>query len=273
MSVIFPVLILCSLAGVFYVKFVRNIENFFEKYIEGFFNKQFSSSLQPIEIAKQLAREMEDERTVGVSHVYVPNHYAIYVNNEDYGRLEPYAESVCGELASYLIEESRRKGYTMAGGPQIELFADEKLVRQAFRITSSFIETSYDEHVNKPENTSISSDTKVFDKLEPMVLLQSVQQRLHGCLTVIDGLDAGLKVDCTTNRINIGRRNTNELPLTDMNTSRLHAYIVYEDNSHVVHDAKSLNGTYVGGNRITHKHLKNGDRIKVGNTVILYEVK
>jgi len=255
------------------VKFVRNIENFFERYIEGFFNKQFSSSLQPIEIAKQLAREMEDERTVGVSHVYVPNHYAIYVNHEDYGKLESYAESVCSELAAYLIEESRRKGYTMAGGPQIELFADEKLVKQAFRVTSSFIDTSCDESVNRSENTSTASDTKVFDKLEPMHLLCPVQQHFHGFVTVIEGLDAGLKVGCTTNRINIGRRNTNELPLTDMNTSRLHAYIVCEDNSHVIHDAKSLNGTYVDGNRITHKHLKNGDRIKVGNTVILYEVK
>lgn len=255
------------------MKFVRNIENIFEKYIEGFFNKQFTSNLQPIEIAKQLAREMEEERTVGVSHIYVPNHYAIYVNREDYGRLEPYAESVCSELAAYLIEESRRKGYTMAGGPQIELFADEKLDRQAFRITSSFTETACDESVNKYENTPAASDTKVFDKLEPIALTDFVQQNLSASLAVIDGLDVGLKVECTTSRINIGRRNTNELPLTDMNTSRLHAYIVYEDNSHVIHDAKSLNGTYVGGNRITHKHLKNGDRIKVGNTVILYEVK
>ncbi len=257
------------------MKFVRNIENFFEKYIEGFFNKQFSSSLQPAEIAKQLAREMEDERTVGVSHVYVPNHYAIYINREDYERLEPYAAAVCSELSAYLSEESRRKGYTMAGSPQIELFADEKLAKQAFKITSSFTEAPapYDESASQPENIPNSSDTRIFDKLEPALLTRPPQQLLHGLLTVIDGLDAGLKVDCTTNRINIGRRNTNELPLTDMNTSRLHAYIVYEENVHVIHDAKSLNGTYVGNQRITHKQLKNGDRVKVGNTVILYEVK
>jgi len=255
------------------MKYVRNIESFFEKYIEGFFNKKFSSSLQPIEIAKRLAREMEDERTVGISHVYVPNHYAIYVNPEDYGRLEPYAESVSSELSAYLIEECRRKGYTMAGGPQIEFFSDEKLAKQSFRITSSFTETAYDESIQQNDDTAINCDTKVFDKLEPLILSQPTQQRLHAYLTVINGLDAGLKVECTTNRINIGRRNTNELPLTDMNTSRLHAYIVFEDDSHVIHDAKSLNGTYVGGNRITHKHLKNADKIKVGNTVILYEVK
>lgn len=256
------------------MKYVRNLENFFEKYIEGFFNKRLSSSLQPIEIAKQLAREMEDERTVGVSHVYVPNHYTIYVNLDDYGRMESYAESVCSELSEYLLTESRHKGYTMAGGPQIELFADEKLDKHGFRITSSFTETTCEESSQLLDNTVITGDTKVFDKLESVNLPQYFgQQRRQAFLTVINGLDAGLKVECTMSRINIGRRNTNELPLTDMNTSRLHAYIVYEDDNYVIHDAKSLNGTYVDGNRITHKQLNSGDRIKVGNTVILYEVK
>lgn len=255
------------------MKFVRNIESFFEKYIEGFFNKQFTSGLQPVEIARQLARMMEDERTVGVSHVYVPNHYAVYLRREDYERLEPYSAAVCDELSAYLTEESRRKGYTMAGGPQIELFADEKLEKQAFRVKTSFTEAPYEENSNQPGSMPNTGDTKVFDKLSPVFLEHFPQQLLHGLLTVIEGLDAGLKVDCTTNRINIGRRNTNELPLTDMNTSRLHAYIVYEDGSHVIHDAKSLNGTYVDSHRITHKQLKNGDRIRIGNTEILYEVK
>jgi hypothetical protein len=255
------------------LKFVRNIEYFFERYIEGFFNKKFSSSLQPVEIAKQLAREMENERTVGVSHVYVPNHYTIYVNLEDYSRIEQYADAICSELSTYLIEESRSKGYTMTGGPQIEFLADEKLVDRDFRISSSFTENPHEESNSQTNNPQITGDTRVFNKLETMPLSHHSQQILHGVLTVVDGLDAGLKVDCTINRINIGRRNTNELPLSDMNTSRLHAYIVYEDNSHVLHDAKSLNGTYVGGIRITHKYLNNGDKIKVGNTVILYEVK
>lgn len=253
------------------MKFVRNIESFFEKYIEGFFNKQFTSGLQPAEIARYLGRLMEDERTVGVSHVYVPNHYSIYVSQEEYERLAPYAPAVCGELSAYLTEESRHKGYTMAGSPQIELFADEKLTKQALRVIPSF--TDDPGEVNTPPAESASSDTRIFDKFNPPLPAAPPARLLPGLLTVTDGLDAGLTVDCTANRVNIGRRNTNEMPLTDMNTSRLHAYIVYEDGCHVLHDAKSLNGTYVGSHRITHKQLKHGDKIKVGNTVILYEVK
>ena len=50
-------------------------------------------------------------------------------------------------------------------------------------------------------------------------------------------------------------------------------YVIFEDGTHVLYDAKSLNGTYVNGQRITRKSLKNGDHIKLGNTVLLYEVK
>jgi len=255
------------------LKFVRNVESFFEKYIEGFFNKRFTSGLQPIEIAKNLARLMEDERIVGVAQVYVPNHYSVYVSHKEFDRLEPYADAVCNELSAYLTEESRRNGYSMTDSPQIELFADEKLIKQNFRVTASFTDTPYKENVIGSEIKLHTNDTRIFDRLNLTIFEQAPTQFLHGLLTVVEGLDTGLKVGCASGRINIGRRNTNELPLADINTSRLHAYIVYEDNCHVLHDAKSLNGTYVGNHRITHKQLKNGDRIKVGNTVIAYEVK
>ncbi|MPN61701.1 hypothetical protein SDC9_209443 [bioreactor metagenome] len=100
-----------------------------------------------------------------------------------------------------------------------------------------------------------------------------IMEKQHfGKVQIVEGLDKGMKVEVGSKRINIGRRESNELPLTDMNTSRLHAYVIYEEGNHVLHDAKSLNGTYVNGHRITRKILCSGDRIKVGNTIILYEV-
>ncbi len=89
----------------------------------------------------------------------------------------------------------------------------------------------------------------------------------------MEGLDTGQRVEAAVNRINIGRRESNEMPLSDMNTSRLHAYVIYEEGAHVLYDAKSLNGTYVNDHRVTRKRLKNKDRIKLGSTVLLYEVK
>jgi len=48
--------------------------------------------------------------------------------------------------------------------------------------------------------------------------------------------------------------------------------VTFEDDHHVLHDAQSLNGTYVNGRRVMRKQLEHGDQIKMGNTVILYEV-
>ncbi len=254
------------------VNFIRNLENIFEKYIEGFFNKKFSSGLQPIEIAKQLVKEMENEKSIGVSHIFAPNNYLVYLNQEDFERISPYGQAVRDELAGYLLEEAKRREYTIVGIPIIDITMDKNLGQGKFRVTSQFTEplpadSQAQESIDDPQELS---NTRVFNKITPLLKSQPI---LKGLLTIIDGVDSGINIDIGATRVNIGRREGNELPLSDMNTSRLHAYIAYEDGVHVLHDAKSLNGTYVNGQRITRKDLKNKDHIKLGNTTILYEVK
>ncbi|GMA99643.1 DUF3662 and FHA domain-containing protein [Pelosinus sp. IPA-1] len=253
------------------MKFVRGLENMFEKYIEGFFNSKFSSGLQPIEIGKQLVRSMEDEKTVGISKTYVPNLYMVYLNDIDYNRISSYSQSISQELSTHLMEQAKQRKYTIIGMPIIEFYQDESVIKGSFRVVSCFSEPLPDEKRVVSENIEQQeiSDTRVFDKVECNILEQAC---LHGKLRVLEGPDAGVKIEMTTNRVNIGRRASNELPLTDLNTSRLQAYVIFEDGNHVIYDAKSLNGTYVNDHRISCKELTHGDHIKIGNTVILYEV-
>jgi len=253
------------------VKFVRSLENMFEKYIEGFFNNKFSSGLQPVEIAKQLVRQMDDERTVGIAQVYVPNSYVVYLNTADYERIGSYSQSICKELSLYLVEQARLRNYTISGIPLVEIYQEDGIGKGKFRIISSFTEPLPAEN-NMSEAAGECqgmSDTRIFDKVDCDLIKKPC---LLGILTILEGPDKGIKIDIGATRVNIGRRASNELPLTDMNTSRLQAYVVYEDNKHVLYDAKSLNGTYVNNHRIMCKELEIGDRIKIGNTVILYEV-
>lgn len=249
--------------------FVRRLEDFFEKYIEGFFNARFSGGLQPVEIAKRLAREMEGDRTVGISQVYVPNQYSVYLGSEDYERLTPYGQAIRDELAFFVAAEAKRKGYTIVGKPLVDIFCDEAAGRGQLRVASRYSEPVPDEAEREATGPVTMSDTKVFGHVLPV----SRQASIAGLLTVLKGLDTGLQLDVGADRVNIGRRESNELPLTDMNTSRLHAYVIFEEGGHTLYDAKSLNGTYVNDHRVTRKRLKTGDRIRLGNTVILYEVK
>lgn len=248
--------------------FVRNLENIFEKYIEGFFNKKFSSGLQPVEIAKQLVKEMSNQRSVGISQVYVPNAYSVFLKKEDFERIAPYGSAIREELSQYIWEEAKRKNYTIIGQPIVDLFLDETTAGGLLRIESQFTEPLPTEIEDTSAEASLG-DTRVFDKLtiDPVAC---PAQKVLAQAVIIAGFDQGVKTTVGARRINIGRRESNELPLTDMNTSRLHAYITLEDGRHVLHDARSLNGTYVNGQRITRRQLCSGDKIKIGNTIILY---
>lgn len=246
----------------------HSLESFFQKHIEGFFDKTFGSGLQPVDMAKQLVRHMEQACGIGVSHIYVPNFYTVYLAGEDYDRLASYRQAIENELAVHMNEQISKRGFTLVGTSQVGLERDEKVKVGQMRIESRFIEELADpDH----EGEVKQSDTQVFKPLVGLPLKRFFQ--LEGTLTVLEGLDAGHQIDFTVHRVNMGRRESNELPLTDMNTSRLHSYIVFEEGGHILYDAKSLNGTYVNHHRIARKRLKDGDRIKIGNTVLLYEVK
>jgi len=250
--------------------FIRKIEDLFEHYIEGFFSTHFAGGLQPVEIAKRLAREMESDRTVGISKVYVPNQFSVSLGSDDYERLTPYGEAIRDELASFVADEAKRKNYTIVGKPMVDIFMDDSLKKGKFSVASHYSEPLPEEAEIPVEPPVPTFDTQVFAK---MAAVATQQVSVTGLLTVVGGIDTGLQLELAADRVNIGRRESNELPLADMNTSRLHAYIVYEEGGHCVYDAKSLNGTYVNNQRLTRKRLKSGDRIKLGNTVILYEVK
>ncbi|MBP1765162.1 MAG: domain containing protein [Firmicutes bacterium] len=258
-------------SGVFAMKFVRNMENFFEKHIEGFFDKKLSGGLQPVEIAKILVRTMEKEKSIGVSSIYVPNAYCVYLQPADFDRIASYHQTVCQDLAEFLAVEAKKKEYVMTQPPMVEIKLAEESNQGRIYCLASFSEPLPSrQEVRESISQDVSPATRVFNKMS----LEARQPipAVSGLLAVVEGPDAGLKATVGVRRIHIGRRESNEMPLTDINTSRLHAYIAFDGGSHVLHDANSLNGTYVNNHRITFWQLKSGDKIRLGNTIIVYEV-
>ena len=52
---------------------LRTIESKIEGLFEGIFGRAFRTHVQPVELARKLAKEMDEHRSVSVSRVYVPN--------------------------------------------------------------------------------------------------------------------------------------------------------------------------------------------------------
>lgn len=73
--------------------------------------------------------------------------------------------------------------------------------------------------------------------------------------------------------ISIGRGKTNQLIIADNKVSRYHALVYFKNDNAYIKDTDSLNGTFINDKRIEsgkNIKLKNGDKIKVGTTVIIF---
>ena len=71
-------------------------ESFLENHIEGFFNRRFSSDLEPVELSKALQRELVQKRRKASDGHVVPNEYMLEVGAADYERL--CAQRIIDEL-------------------------------------------------------------------------------------------------------------------------------------------------------------------------------
>jgi transcriptional regulator with AAA-type ATPase domain/pSer/pThr/pTyr-binding forkhead associated (FHA) protein len=74
-------------------------------------------------------------------------------------------------------------------------------------------------------------------------------------------------------KLSIGRSNYNALVLDDEKVSRSHAEIHFEDGYYVVEDLNSTNGVQVNDQLIHKMLLKSGDRITLGDSVLLFTQK
>ena len=100
---------------------LRTIEQKIEGLFEGIFGRAFRTNVQPVELARKLAKEMDDHRTVSVSRVYVPNEYTVYLSTQDREQFQSYEGSLRNELQEYLAEHARREGYVLLTPPAVSL--------------------------------------------------------------------------------------------------------------------------------------------------------
>lgn len=89
-------------------------------------------------------------------------------------------------------------------------------------------------------------------------------------LIVRAGAQAGARFALDGERTQLGRHPDSDISLDDITVSRRHAEIVRSDGTYVVHDAGSLNGTYVNQKRVDHSPLRHGDELQIGKFRLVY---
>ena len=237
------------------------------------FSRAFSSEVQPVEIARKLAKEMDAHRTTSVSRVYVPNQYTVWLGTEDRERLEGYERSLEQELSSYLLEHARRHDYALLTRPEVELETDERLRLGEFGIQTRLVKPAAQE--GQAPSQGEQGHTMVY-QVPPKQEKPSRSQRRTAHLTetraivslddrryVLDGPVASL-----------GRSRECDCVLADPNVSRKHAELRRGTSGDwQVVDLGSTNGVKVNGRPVDSARLSPGDQVQMGTTYFTFDVE
>ena len=274
----------------------RKAEKKLEGAVEGGFGRAFKSSVQPVELAHKLTKEMGDHKTVGVSNVYVPNEFEVYLGSADYEHMASLGDSLKAELSNYVVAFARREGWTLVAPPRIDLKRDDDLRVGEFGIATSHVDAPYEPPASAqgpqagaspPAGAAAmpaATPPAIVPPVEPLppraqpeqtVLYQeaaaapAAAPRRSTARAVLRGPQGEWELrDAVTV---LGRSRRCGIVLTDPNVSREHAEVRRQDDGYMLRDLGSTNGTRLNRHDVKQAVLQHGDRIELGTTELVFE--
>jgi hypothetical protein len=255
---------------------LRTIEQKLEALFEGIFGRAFRTNVQPVELARKLAKEMDDHRTVSVSRVYVPNEYTIYLSPADREQFEGYEDNLKGELQDYLSEHARREEYALLSPARVLMETDADLDVGEFGIATRMVQPERRRVAPGEPAPDIQPGATMVYKAKTPDPTQAVSPEELGVEPELVTLRFdGTRYEVKQRRVVIGRSRDCDVQLTDTNVSRRHAELRQEGASYWIVDLGSTNGLEVNGKRVKRAKLSDGDTITLGSTDVSFsrEVK
>jgi hypothetical protein len=249
---------------------LRGIEQKIEGLFEGMFGRAFRTHVQPVELARKLAKEMDEHRTISVSRVYVPNEYSVYLSPNDREQFKGYEGSLIGELQDYLIEHARRESYALLSSPRVVMHTDDDLSIGEFGIATRMVQPEgrrapeRDEPAEQVEpGATMIYKPKAPPPTEPIETAEVEREEVSLTMN-------GRRRVLTERRVVLGRSKECDVQVPDANVSRRHAELRQEGSSWWIVDLESTNGTEVNGKRVPRAKLADGDRITLGSTELVF---
>ena len=253
---------------------LRTIESKIEGLFEGVFGRAFRTHVQPIELARKLAKEMDDHRTVSVSRVYVPNEFTVYLSPADRQQFAGYEDSLVGELEEYLAEHARRERYALLTAPKVLVTTDADLAVGEFGIATRLVSADGGEAAlpEAPPELPVGEpgQTMIYRAPVPVPGVDDDAPPAPAEPEVVTLTVAGHKQEVTSPRLVLGRSRACDVYVADLNVSRRHAELRQEGATYWIVDLGSTNGTVVNGKRVERERLRDGDRITLGSTEIVF---
>jgi hypothetical protein len=289
------------------VSLLSEFEDRIGRTVEGGFARVFRSPVQPAELAKALAKETERQRKVGKGKVYAPTLYNVLLSKEDDANLGGFADTLAGELETYLVGYARERSYEFAVRPIVRFIVDPDLKLGRFDVIGELLspeelaeemgeEFWSEEEAEAEKDGGAPAEGEIdYAELGELAAIAAAPARkpsvpiikpslffdaeaadsddlgepAPGIATVtVRGVDHDVVL--RGDRMVVGRLGSCDICLQDKNTSRQHAAFVRSGPAWAIEDLGSTNGTIVNGSHVSHLYLRDGDVIVVGITELVY---
>ena len=251
---------------------LRSLEAKLEGLVGGAFSRAFRSKVEPIELGRKLAKEMQDNQTRSISHTYVPNQFTVWLSPQDREHFEGYEDGLKKELSDYLLEYARTEGLALVTRPTVDFETDERLSLGEFGIQAQLVQPPEEELADWPEEAPSAGDfghTMVYSPDRSARKLEAPPR--PGGRAMLVGADK--RTVLSGSRLLIGRSRDCDVTVEDPNVSRRHAELRNEDGRWIITDLGSTNGVKVNGRRVEQAALEPGDELVFGLARLRFELE
>ncbi|WP_405005467.1 DUF3662 and FHA domain-containing protein [Kitasatospora purpeofusca] len=283
---------------------LKKFEQRLEGLVNGTFAKVFKSEVQPVEIAGALQRECDNNASIwNRERTVVPNDFIVELSPHDHERLSPYSGQLGNELAGMVREYAEAQRYTFMGPLQVNLEKADDLDTGLYRVRSRTLAAE------EPQQQAPAQPTQPGYGRPPAAPAPGAPWQQGGAqyaapppppaappatppaqtapaapaggnVRPFPGAGHGTSVrrwievngarhQISGNACVLGRSTEADVRIDDPGVSRKHAEIRPGTPSMVL-DLGSTNGIVVDGQHTQRATLRDGSRIVVGSTTIVY---
>ncbi|MFI9250545.1 FhaA domain-containing protein [Streptomyces sp. NPDC053069] len=278
---------------------LKKFEQRLEGLVNGTFAKVFKSEVQPVEIAGALQRECDNNATIwNRDRTVVPNDFIVELSAPDYERLSPYSGQLGDELAGMVRDYAKQQRYTFMGPIKVNLEKADDLDTGLYRVRSRTLASSSSQQAapaapapGRPAQgapgggygypPSAPAGAPPMPSAPPPGARpggygypQPATQRPAAAPMSGGHTRYWIEINGTRHQISratlvLGRSTDADVRIDDPGVSRRHCEIRTGTPS-TIQDLGSTNGIVVDGQHTTRATLRDGSRIVVGSTTVIY---
>ncbi|MFD4786324.1 FhaA domain-containing protein [Streptomyces sp. NPDC058459] len=275
---------------------LKKFEQRIEGLVNGTFAKVFKSEVQPVEIAGALQRECDNNATIwNRDRTVVPNDFIVELSTPDHERLSPYSGQLGDELAGMVRDYAKQQRYTFMGPIKVTLEKAPDLDTGLYRVRSRTLASSSSQQEPPAPQAGGAPGPQAHQGgygyppagAPPMPSApppgarpggygypQPATQRpsaapMGGAATRFWVEVNGARHQISRQTLVMGRSTEADVRIDDPGVSRRHCEIRTGTPS-TIQDLGSTNGIVVDGQHTTRATLRDGSRIVVGSTTVIY---